>query len=506
MVKQMRFETSPPVESDFLQLWCALSLVKGTGCKVWLAGGRFVMRVSATVLSSIFLIGMALASQAQTTKPGPLRVGAAKVDITPAENELPKRHFGILDRVYSRAIVIDNGTTSAALVTVGVIMMRDPEWKRVSERIAAEVGIPAKSLVITASGTHSVPYAVDRAKPLNGATIVMGSSYEDKIVSSVRLAKERLQPARMSYGTGVSYLNVQRDFIDPKTHRWWEGANYSGPSDKTVAVVKFVSLSGDPIAVYYNYAIFNVITGTLDLVSGDITGASSRYIEESFDDKMVAVFSLGAHGDQNPIYFQQTFDLREIRIRDYAKRGQDISNAMPPPGGAGLDRQDPAVAKLMNQQKRMILSMGQLLGEEVLHAMRTADREESTVQIYSDQKTITCPGRERTNEGRGGVAGTYKDADPVEIRIGLLMIGDVAVGSVNAGVYTEIGQRLKRESPYARTMLTTAANGFSGAGYVPDDASYGHETFAVLNSRVKPGCAESAIVNGIIDMMPQITY
>ena len=463
------------------------------------------MRVSATVLSSILLFGMALASQAQPTKPGPLRVGAAKVDITPAESELPTRYLGILDKVYSRAIVIDNGTTSAALVTVDVIMMPDPEWKRVSERIAAEVRIPTKSLVITASGTHSVPYTVDRVKPANGSTIEMGSSYEDKIVSSVRLAKERLQPTRMIYGTGVSYLNVQRDMIDPKTHHWWEGANYDGMSDKTVAVVTFVSLSGEPIAVYYNYAIFNVITGTLDLVSGDITGATSRYIEESFDNKVVAVLSAGAHGDQNPIYFQQTVDLREIRIRDYAKRGQDISNALPS-GGTGLDRQDPTVAKLMNQQKQMILSMGQLLGEEVLHAMRTAGREESTVQIYPDQKTITCPGRERTNEGRGGVAGTYKDADPVEIRLGVLMIGDVAVGSVNAGVYSAIGQRLKKESPYAKTMLTTAANGFSSAGYIPDDASYGHETFEVLNSRVKPGCAESAIVNGIIDMMPQITY
>jgi hypothetical protein len=432
-------------------------------------------------------------------------VGAAKVDITPAESELPKQYWGILDRVYSRAIVIDNGTTTAALITVDVIMMPDPVWKRLSERIARELGMPAKNLVITATGTHSVPFSVGGAGPGNGANVGMGSSYEDKIVNSARLAREKLQPARMSYGTGVSYLNVQRDIIDPKTRRWWEGPNYDGTSDKTVAVVKFVSLSGEPIAVYYNYAVFNVITGTLDLVSGDITGASSRYIEESFDNKIVAVLSAGAHGDQNPIYFQQTYDLREIRIREYAKQGQDISNSMPS-GGTGLDRKDPIVARLMNQQKQMILSMGQLLGEEVLHVMRGTNREESTVQIYSDQKIVTCPGRERTNEGRGGIAGTYKDADPVAIRLGLLMIGDVAIGSVNAGIYSAIGQRLKKESPYAKTMLTTAANGFSSAGYIPDDASYGHETFEVLSSRLKPGCAESAIVNGIIDMMPRILY
>lgn len=457
------------------------------------------MRFSATGLTSIFLLGIALASQAQPAKPGPLRVGAAKVDVTPAESELPKQYLGILDRVYSRAIVIDNGATTAALVTVDVIFLPDPVWKRVSERVSAELGIPTTNLVLAGTGTHSVPMG------LPGPSLEMGEAFQDKIVESVKLAKERLQPARMSWGTGVSYLNVQRDYLDPRTHHWWEGANYAGTSDKTVAVVKFVSLSGEPIAVYYNYAIFNVITGTLDLVSGDITGAASRYIEESFDDKAVAVFSLGAHGDQNPIYFQQTFDLRDIRIREYAQRGQDISNSMLP-GGTGLDRKDPTVAKLMNQQKRMILSMGQLLGEEVLHAMRTAGREESSVQIYSDRKTVTCPGRERTNEGRGGVAGTYKDVAPVEIRIGLLMIGDVAIGLVNGNPYNAIGLRLKKESPYAKTMLATRANGMTNAGYIPDDASYGHETFAVLNSKLKPGCAETAVVEGILDMMPPIAY
>ena len=80
-----------------------------------------------------------------------------------------------------------------------------------------------------------------------------------------------------------------------------------------------------------------MIAGQLDQVSGDIPGAASRYIEDSFDDEVVAVWSTGAAGDQNPIYFQQTYDLREIRIKDYAKRGVDISNAMPP-GGEGLDR------------------------------------------------------------------------------------------------------------------------------------------------------------------------
>jgi hypothetical protein len=58
-------------------------------------------------------------------------------------------------------------------------------------------------------------------------------------------------------------------------------------------------------------------------------------------------------------------------MREYAQRGIDISNSMPP-GGQGLNRGS-AVAKLMNQQKQMILSMGQFLGEEV-HARHARHR------------------------------------------------------------------------------------------------------------------------------------
>jgi len=434
----------------------------------------------------VVALGMSVAAHAQNT---PLRVGAAKVDVTPAANALPQNYQGILDHIYSRAIVIDNGSATAALITVDAGGVSDAIWQAVSKQLESELGIPAKNVLLTATHSHSVP-----GQP--------AGPYTQKIVESVRLAKQRLAPARIGYGTGVSYINVNRNIIDPKTKRWWEGPNYEGPSDKTVAVIKFESLSGEPLAVYYNYAMHGVAAGQLDLVSGDAPGTTSRYIEDSFDDKIVALWSSGAAGDQNPIYFQQTYDLREIRIKDYAKRGQDISNSMPP-GGQGLDRKDPTVIKLMNQQKQMILSMGQFLGEEVMHVMRGMDRMEPSVRIDGRYKIVSCPGRERTNAGRAGFPGEYKEAGPVDIRLGLLQVGDIMIGAVNAEVFNPIAQRLKKESPYARTMMATLTNGSARSGYIPHDAGFGMYTFEVLSSRLQPGCAESAIVNGILDLMTE---
>ena len=64
----------------------------------------------------MFAAAMSRESFAQTAQ---LRAGAAKVDVTPAENALPRNYEGILDRLYSRAIVIDSGVTSAAARLLG---------------------------------------------------------------------------------------------------------------------------------------------------------------------------------------------------------------------------------------------------------------------------------------------------------------------------------------------------------------------------------------------------
>ena len=438
------------------------------------------MKKSHIIILAILIAMLPYGAFSQTTASS-FKAGAAKVDITPTQ--LPKNMEGILDHIYARAIVIDNGATSAALVSVDTGMLGEQVWRTVSQRIEKELGIPAQNLIMNPTHTHSA-----------------SAGTAEQIFNAIKAAKEKLQPARIGYGTGVSYVNVNRNIIDPNTRKWWEGANYDGPSDKTVAVIKFETTNGEPIAVYYNYACHAVVTGNTDMLSGDYPGATSRYIEDSFDDKIVALFSAGAQGDQNPIYFQQTFDLRDIRIKDYAKRGQDISNAMPP-GGQGLNKQDPTVKKLLDQQKQMIISMGQFLGEEVKRVMREMTRMSTDGRIFAAQKMVSFPGRNRVGQGRAGVDATYTDGPDVQLRLSLLMIDDIAIGGCNAEIFNLIAQRFKRESPIGRSIFVSMANGSANSGYIPNDAAFGYQTFEVLSSRCKPGYAESAIVNGILDLM-----
>lgn len=446
-------------------------------------GGLRSIAALIALLGTAFLIP----KQATAGVAGALRVGAAKVDITPAKNTLPPNSFGVLDPLNARAVVIDNGHDRAAMVTVDAGGLPTDLWQRLSARAERELKIAPENFMLTATHTHSAPF-------------VRKDDYEGKIFDALLKAAAQLQPARMAFGTGKSWINVNRNIIDPKTHRWWEGPNYDGPSDKTVGVLRFETLKGDPIAVYYNYAVHPVITGNLDMVSADIPGAASNYIEASLGGNAVALWSSGASGDQNPIFFNQTYDLREIRIKDYAARGVDISNAMPP-GGQGLDRKNPRVQLLLDQQKQVNGALGLMLAEEVLHVMRDGlQRPQQQVSIGGAMKSVSCPGRKRLDEGRAGYAGSYQDADPVPLQLSMLQIGDVVIGGVNAEVFNLIAQRFKRESPFANTMMVTLTDGSAPSGYIPNDTAYGQYTFEVLSSRLKPGCAEDAIVNGLLDL------
>ena len=218
-------------------------------------------------------------------------------------------------------------------------------------------------------------------------------------IAKVKTAYDKMEPAKVGFGSGVSYLNVKRDLFDAERGTWWEGPDYDGKSDKTVAVMYFQSMEGKPLAVLYNYAMHAVITGNLDMVSQDFPGKSEAYIESRFGDDFVAMFTSGAAGDQNPIYFQQTFDLRDIRIKEFAERGIDISNKMPP-GGQGLE---PGHGVLKRNVEVAVAR-----GAVDQHARRHGGGAGVNHAHVGDSRAVLCrrTGRgKKRREARGGVNG-----------------------------------------------------------------------------------------------------
>jgi neutral ceramidase len=454
---------------------------------------RGVVMVVSCVLALVGSVGLSRPS-AQAPTPGALRAGAAKVEI--AADPSPRyEHL----RLYVRAIVIDNGTTRGALVGADISNLSGGVWEEASKRIAAELGSPIEHIIVSATHTHSGAGRAPngQAAPTNAGVI------SDAMLQAVRQARAQLQPARVGYGTGLSYLNVNRDAINPTTHLWTQAANLAAPSDKTVGVLKFETISGQPIGVYVNYAMHPVNGYLSGLVSGDYAGAMSRYVELAYNDRMIAVFTQGASGDQNPLHLRASTDVMasraDVPITGYELVREDVESRI-----RGVASAPPAAdPKVVDRLSRWMDVQGAMLGEEVIRVMTETARTSTTARLWGAQRVVSCPGRDRTDTGREGVAGTYKDGAPAEIRIGAFGIGDIALATVGAEIYNVIGQRIRRQSPLANTMVVTIANGRANSGYVPDDASFGRYTFQVLGSRLKPGCAEDAIANGLTEILSQ---
>jgi len=397
---------------------------------------------------------------------GAIRAGAARIEITPPKDarlaiagyeESSQIYEGIHDPLYVRALVVDDGRERAAIVTCEILYITNEMWEATSRRVSEQVGIRPQNLMLTAVHTHGAPKLDSNVDGKPVLTAYVGT-VEDAAVEAIRQASGKLKPARTGFGVGKANLNINRRarFADGG---YWLGFNPEGPSDKSVGVFAVEDYSSRPIAVLINYAVHGVMMGWRNhQITADLPGATSRFVEQQLGDPAVALWTSGAAGDQNPIWNDLDTDY------------------------------DPVAA------------FGRILGEEVVKVLRSI-RTSERGSIRTTQRVVTCPGQQVAPGPLPRAHYEFGDADPVHIRLSLLMIGHTTLAGVSGEVLTRIGQRLKNESPFAHTLMLTLCNGYSG--YLPDDDAYQQISYEIATSHVKRGCAEGAIVDGLTDMMDQ---
>ncbi len=446
-----------------------------------------------------------------TSAQAALQVGAARVDQTTAYGASQSGKYDH-ERVHARAIVLDNGTARAALISFEGY--EDFDIGTTLNAVAAALNCPVENIIISNIHNHS-----PGATRLNiGGTSPRYTNVSKHIMEAVNQAKAKLQPARMTYGTGASYMGVNRDAIDPVSRKWVQGSNPDAPIDRAVSVLSFLKPSGEPIAAYVNFGTHPINGFVLGIVSSDFPGAMSRYVEKAFGDNAVVAFSQGSSGDVNPLHLRPSNNAMADRAgnpitgfvidRETSEGPLRVADMKLDVKGPVSKVKPAADPKVIDQLFRFIESQGQVLGEEVIRVMTFSQKPTDEVRIAGMKKVVTCPGRMRTNGdaldpgSREGQAAVYKDADPVNVQVGMLGLGTVAVTSVNGEIYSAIGLRIKNEAPMKNTFTATPVN-VRIQGYIPDDASYGHQTFQVLNNRLKPGCAETGIVNAVVELQTQ---
>ncbi|MBC7812104.1 MAG: neutral/alkaline non-lysosomal ceramidase N-terminal domain-containing protein, partial [Burkholderiales bacterium] len=216
-----------------------------------------------------------------------LKAGVGRSKITPkigAEliGYVNRPSTGVHDDLHARALVLDDGKTALALVSVELLWLQDSIIADIREAVAESCDLKPEQIFIWTTHTHSGPaphHADDWTTPLH-----------ELIADAVVVAYEARQPAKLGVGFGQLYgYSINR--------RW-----LNRPIDPSVAVIRVDSADGKRLAVVGNYACHAVVMGYDSLlISGDWPGYSSRHLETFLGNGAVAMFGQGGAGDINPL-------------------------------------------------------------------------------------------------------------------------------------------------------------------------------------------------------------
>ncbi|MEZ6061695.1 MAG: hypothetical protein R3C19_15210 [Planctomycetaceae bacterium] len=250
----------------------------------------------AIVLAALL---MAVVAQPESLNAGQLMAGAARVDITsptagPAHG-----------RLHARALVLQDGDTTAVVVTLDVVAIGEighignDFLPAVRARVSDELGILPRNILVNASHCHGIPCddvadktvqaIVEAAGRLVPVRAGVGRGHEDRIMENRRL---KLNDGRE--------IDVRHAYSMPPD----EDVAEVGPIDPEIGVLRLDREDGSVLAVVYNFACHPIQGVPGGLNTSDITGFASQVIEDNLDKDAVALFVQGCGGDINPAFYK----------------------------------------------------------------------------------------------------------------------------------------------------------------------------------------------------------
>ena len=309
------------------------------------------------LIAILVIIQMVMPSYYSIAKDPVLKAGIARIDITPTESLYMGGYDescrmgpsdGVYGKIYSRALVFDDGTKRVAFVEVDIVSLPGESYLPLRQLIASETGIPVENIMLGCTHNHAAP-SLDR----KNSESEWYRQFNTRIVKTVKDAIANLEPVKIGGGIGKSYIAMNRrkrmeDTISyitfdennssqsygkhktdsPVKIREMEGvyrlgANPEGPIDDQVVIMRIDKLSGQPKAVFVNYACHGTsLGGRNNKISPEWSGHMLEYIEKNIPG-VIGIFAQGAAGDINP-RFVGGIDGYEDSLENTANLGYEI--------------------------------------------------------------------------------------------------------------------------------------------------------------------------------------
>jgi len=400
-------------------------------------GGCLTAKAILLVAAILFII-CGSASQAA------IKGGCARVDITPRASvwlsgygSRNKPSDGIVDKLYARALVLDDGQNKIAIVSADLLWVPLKITAEIRREVKEKIGIPEKNVLICATHTHFGP-KIDRITknwPDTPASEIDESyvqTLKKKIADSIFAANKNMRQVKLGAVKGeipeIVYNRRTRkaDGTVAMTFRLppADPNLIFGPIDPELCILRVEDMSGALVAAIVNYAC-HPVSGAKDkdkfyFISADYPGYTAKVIEEV--EGGICLFALGTAGNMNP---------------------------------NRIGRKDPRA------------EIGKALGGEVLRRIQSVSTT-GEVTLKALKKPVTMPIKKDLSPDRIIDADKTKKFLTTEIQ--LLRIGDIYILGLPGEVLVEIGLEIKKKAGIENLFIISLSN--DACGYVCHHQAY----------------------------------
>lgn len=415
-----------------------------------------------------------------------MRCGFYETEITPPLGTaifgyfIPRINDKVTDKLYAKACVLEQDGKYCAMLVLDALKVPPAFPAFIQHYVREKTGIAPDSLLITATHSHTAfpieddlgiydnPRFLEKQPRVNAQ---LDRQTMDMIrilsVDAVVHAFRRLQPVRISFGTGeakgISY--VREYYLEDGTVRTnpiqWKDQivkPYSQP-DTSLPVFFFTDEAGKPVGSIASFALHHdIISGSQ--ISADYSGVVSRKMKEKYGNDFVSMFFAGFCGNINHANYMGE-KVGEPFVKTYEQTGCILFDAIvrtvaqAQPVNPELEvRLETATVKKRQLPEGFIESV-----EALVKDPPSADTPSSIEDPYSDGMKYLASGRLLSYYG-------VETDKLLEVPVQVIRIGDCLIYALPGEMFSQFADKLRSASPTRKNMFVEFAN-YQDCPYVP---------------------------------------
>lgn len=429
-----------------------------------------------------------------------MQAGFGEVIVTPPLGDEMAGYFekrlaeGVIDDLYSRALVVREGETYAALVVCDVLYVSEADVAAIRNEITLRTGIPGNQVMVAASHTHTGPVTVTRAALTRNEHYI--KTWVRLTAGAVEMAFRNMDEVHVGAGEGCLegvafnrryHMRIGRVHTNPGYNNP-DIIKVAGPIDPAVTVLRFDDAKGIPMGILVNYACHPDTLGG-NYYSADWLGVTVQKLRQLLQPpgrQLGVVVLNGACGDINHI------DVQQLWQGHWPGATQRI--------GISVAAEAARIATTIRTQTQVPVS--------VSTQMVSLQRLSMPEFLSRTQENMTSPASGSME--RNGCKANIRNADiiaaePQEFiaEVMGLRIGPAVIASCPGELFCELGMAYKKSCSLPYAMVANLAGGADG--YIPTKRAFAEGGYEPNSTRLQPGGGE-AIAAAMSAVANELSY